>query len=129
MTNYNKRDINAQDEYGNTRLHLIVKNKRFLTQAEIENILRQHPNPFIKNNNGMTPRLLAELLGYTSHASTLAAYESSYKEDLDRKRFELIGNLVEILPNITTSKFVTQTPDEQKFAMLKRQLQQINQHS
>ena len=129
LENYNPKDINEQDGNGNTLLHLIAEKKPILTQAGIANILRQNPDPFIKNNHGMTPRLLAELLGHTSHAAALAAYESSYKEDLDEKRYRLIGNLLDMLPAVATSKFVVNPDCQKRFIELAQQLQQINQRN
>ncbi|MBR4927760.1 MAG: hypothetical protein IKY98_05480 [Alphaproteobacteria bacterium] len=122
-------NINQQNAEGDTLLHQIVSQNTLLTRSDTINILKRHPDPFIMNNNGMTPRLLAELLGRTSHAVALAAYESSYKENLDRKRFQLIGDMLEVLPTLATSKYVINEENKQKFAKLRQQFQQINQRN
>ena len=122
-------NINKQDGCGDTLLHRIVRQKIYLSPSQIGEILKRHPDPYILNNNGMTPRLLAEWLGHASHAAALAAYESSYKENLDRKRFQLIGDMLEVLPTLTTSKYIVREENKQKFEKLRQQFQQINQRS
>jgi len=71
-------NINAQDARGDTLLHKLVKTE-FVPQA-LPHILKRNPNPFVENNDGMTPRMLAVWCGATSQAAFLAAYEASYTE-------------------------------------------------
>lgn len=74
--------INAQDEWGDTLLHKLVKTD-YVPYA-LPCILKRDPNPFIKNNDAMTPRMLALWRGNTSQAAFLAAYEASYTEKQHR---------------------------------------------
>ena len=79
-------NINAQDARGDTLLHKLVKTE-FVPQA-LPHILKRNPNPFVENNDGMTPRMLAVWCGATSQAAFLAAYEASYAEKQHRFHVE-----------------------------------------
>ena len=85
--------VDAQDKYGNTLLHYIAKfptrikirkksmyhKNEIITDFDLKTILPFNPNPFIKNNNGFTPRMDAEENQNSQLARQLAAYESSYQ--------------------------------------------------
>ena len=71
-------NINAQDDRGDTLLHKLVKTE--YVPCALPSILKRNPNPFIENNDAMTPRMLAVWRGATSQAAFLAAYEASYAE-------------------------------------------------
>ncbi len=88
--------IDAQDKYGNTLLHYIAKfptrikirkkstyyeNQHVITDFDLKAILPFNPNPFVKNNNGFTPRMEAEENPNSQLARQLSAYESSYQAD------------------------------------------------
>ena len=87
--------IDAQDKYGNTLLHYIAKfptrikirtesiyhKNKIITDFDLKAILPFNPNPFVKNNNGFTPRMEAEENPNSQLARQLAAYESSYQAD------------------------------------------------
>ena len=87
--------IDAQDKYGNTLLHYIAKfptrikirkksmyhKNEIITDFDLKTILPFNPNPFIKNNNGFTPRMEAEENQNSQFARQLSAYESSYQAD------------------------------------------------
>lgn len=86
--------VDAQDKYGNTLLHYIAKfptrikirkkstyyeTQHVITDFDLKTILPFNPNPFVKNNNGFTPRMEAEETPNSQFARQLAAYESSYQ--------------------------------------------------
>ena len=86
--------VDAQDKYGNTLLHYIAKfptrikirtesiyykGQHILSDFDLKTILPFNPNPFIKNNNGFTPRMDAEENPNLQLARQLSAYESSYQ--------------------------------------------------
>ena len=86
--------VDAQDKYGNTLLHYIAKfptrikirkksthyeNQHVITDFDLKAILPFNPNPFVKNNNGFTPRMEAEENPNSQLARQLSAYESSYQ--------------------------------------------------
>ncbi len=86
--------VDAQDKYGNTLLHYIAKfptrikirtesiyykGQHVITDFDLKTILPFNPNPFIKNNNGFTPRMDAEENPHLQLARQLSAYESSYQ--------------------------------------------------
>lgn len=77
-----KLDINAQDKCGDTLLHKLAKTA--FVPIYLGNILKRNPNPFVENNDGMTPRMLAVWASNPEQASFLAAYEVSYKEKQSR---------------------------------------------
>lgn len=96
-------DINAQNEKGDTLLHVVLNcfplRGGNTIQAglpnERENVLdvlylttQYHPNPFIKNNDNMTPSMVAAQLRHTNEWQLLSSYEQSYqaeKQDLIAK--------------------------------------------
>ena len=78
-------NINAQDGRGDTLLHKLVKTE-YVPYA-LPSILKRNPNPFIENNDAMTPRMLAVWRGAISQAAFLAAYEASYTEK--QRRFQV----------------------------------------
>ena len=86
--------VDAQDKDGNTLLHYIAKfptrikirkkstyyeTQHVITDFDLKAILPFNPNPFVKNNNGFTPRMEAEETPNSQLARQLAAYESSYQ--------------------------------------------------
>jgi hypothetical protein len=86
--------VDAQDKYGNTLLHYIAKfptrikirtksiyyiGEYILSDFDLKTIMPFNPNPFVKNNNGFTPRMEAEENPNSQFARQLAAYESSYQ--------------------------------------------------
>ena len=87
--------IDAQDKYGNTLLHYIAKfptrikirkksmyyKNEIITDFDLKAILPFNPNPFVKNNNGFTPRMEAEENPNSQLARQLSAYEASYQAD------------------------------------------------
>jgi len=87
--------IDAQDKYGNTLLHYMAKfptrikirtksmyhKNEIITDFDLKAILPFNPNPFVKNNNGFTPRMEAEENPNCQLARQLSAYESSYQAD------------------------------------------------
>ena len=79
-------NLNAQNKQGNTLLHLLVSTRFVPNEIGVANIFKHHPDPFIENKNGMTPRMLAVWLGHSSQAAFLAAYETSYAER--QRRFQ-----------------------------------------
>ena len=84
--------VNSQDENGNTLLHLLILPIK-IEGLQLNDVLTYNPNPFIKNNNGFTPRMCA--IQYKHHKVThfahfrpaqaeyytdmLSAYESTYQ--------------------------------------------------
>lgn len=78
-------NINAQDARGDTLLHKLVKTE--YVPCALPSILKRNPNPFIENNDAMTPRMLAVWRGATSQDAFLAAYEASYAEK--QRRFQV----------------------------------------
>ena len=78
-------NINAQDARGDTLLHKLVKTE--YVPCALPSILKRNPNPFIENNDAMTPRMLAVWRGAVSQAAFLAAYEASYAEK--QRRFQV----------------------------------------
>ena len=88
--------VDAQDKYGNTLLHYIAKfptrikirkkstyyeTQHVITDFDLKAILPFNPNPFVKNNNGFTPRMETEENPNSQLARQLSAYESSYQAD------------------------------------------------
>ena len=93
-----KYNVNAQNMDGDTLLHIAVKSGnlrghntvQYKTEQEggptPENVFdiayltgRFNPNPFIKNNQGMTPSMLAAHLKLTSAWQFLSSYERAYE--------------------------------------------------
>ncbi len=74
--------IDSQDEEGNTLLHHLVNPSVIIQGLSLKEILQYNPNPYIKNKDGLTPRLF--LLADESFAdkesvqNILAAHEQSY---------------------------------------------------
>lgn len=84
--------VNSQDGNGNTLLHLLILPIK-IEGLQLQDVLAYNPNPFIKNNNGFTPRMCA--IQYKHHEVTniahlhpaqteyyddmLSAYESTYQ--------------------------------------------------
>lgn len=104
-----KNNVNAQNVDGDTLLHFVVKSgnlrghntAQYKTQQEggatPENVfdiayLTAHfePNPFIKNNQGMTPSMLAAHLKLTSAWQFLSSYERSYAVACQARIFNVI---------------------------------------
>lgn len=79
-------NLNAQNEQGNTLLHQLVLTE--FVPFGIENVLKRHPNPFIENQDGMTPRMLAVWHNHMPQANFLAAYEESYKTHEQQRQFK-----------------------------------------
>ena len=99
-----KCDVDGQNSDGDTLLHIAVKSgnlrghntAQYKTEQEggatPENVfdiayLTAHftPNPFIKNNQGMTPSMLAAHLKLTSAWQFLSSYEHSYEAKCQAK--------------------------------------------
>lgn len=88
-----KYSVDAQNADGDTLLHIVVKSGNLRGHNTIqegnlnpENMFdiayltgRFNPNPFIKNNQGMTPSMLAAHLKLTSAWQFLSSYERSYE--------------------------------------------------
>lgn len=104
-----KYSVDAQNADGDTLLHIVVKSGnlrghntiQYKTEQEggatPENVfdiayLTGHfnPNPFIKNNQGMTPGMLAAHLKLTSAWQFLSSYERSYEAKCQAKIFDAI---------------------------------------
>jgi ankyrin repeat protein len=69
-----KSDINAVNNKGETPLHKAVKGAHMAT---VELLLEAGPDPTIENNEGRTPRELAEELELFGIARVLSAYDES----------------------------------------------------
>ncbi len=104
-----KYNVDAQNTDGDTILHIVVKSGnlrghntvQYKTEQEggptPENVfdiayLTGHfnPNPFIKNNQGMTPSMLAAHLKLTSAWQFLSSYERAYEA---KCQAEILGEL------------------------------------
>ena len=97
-------DVNAQNSDGDTLLHIAVKSGNLRGHNTIqegnlnpENMFdlayltgRFNPNPFIKNNQGMTPSMLAAHLKLTSAWQFLSSYERSYEAKCQAAIFDAI---------------------------------------
>lgn len=111
-------DVNGQDANGDTLLHIVVKSDHFRGHNTIqegnekpENVfdlayLTNHfsPNPFVRNNQGMTPAMLASHLKLTSSWQFLNSYERSYIVRSPSRVIEKISvkckNLFECMPKV-----------------------------
>lgn len=103
-------DLNAQNEYGNTLLHVLAYTQ-FVPNG-IANVLKRYPDPFIENQSGMTPRMLAEWHKHTSQAAFLAAYEASYAEKQRRFQVECQSDAIERLADMIHCNETVWTRDE-----------------
>lgn len=103
-------NINTQDVRGDTLLHKLVKTG-FVPSA-LPCILKRNPNPFIENNDGMTPRMLAVWRGATSQAAFLAAYEASYTEKQRRFQVKCQAEVFEALSDMIHCNNTVWTRDE-----------------
>ncbi len=85
-------DVNHKDLYGNTLLHLVASHTVFSNlsqeqsrQNQYENVLDVptiiswfKPNPFVKDNTGLTASFLAAYYGNTKEHAMLLSYENAY---------------------------------------------------
>lgn len=99
-----KYSVDAQNADGDTLLHIVVKSGNLRGHNTIqegnlnpENMFdiayltgRFNPNPFIKNNQGMTPSMLAAHLKLTSAWQFLSSYERSYEAKCQAAIFDAI---------------------------------------
>ena len=99
-----KYSVDAQNAVGDTLLHIVVKSGNLRGHNTIqegnlnpENMFdiayltgRFDPNPFIKNNQGMTPSMLAAHLKLTSAWQFLSSYERSYEAKCQAAIFDAI---------------------------------------
>lgn len=75
----NPQLINSVDKNGNTLLHILIAHNKDIQGLTFNDIITYHPNPFIKNKEGLTPHMMltsADVLNVQ-----LSAYESSYQAD------------------------------------------------
>ena len=127
-------DVNTQSKTGKTLLHLFVAKQlvayqdhlnhppKFIRPAyqDIEKaslisfIATRHPNPFIKDNDGCTPSLLAAQNGETKSHQILVSYENSYQASCIA---EAISSLSEIMQGIHYKKAeeLVQAEDSQEY--------------
>lgn len=63
--------VNSQDGDGDTLLHLLILPIQ-IKGLQLKDVLAYNPNPFIKNNDGFTPRMCA--IQYKHHEITKIAY-------------------------------------------------------
>lgn len=108
----NSADVNGQNKIGDTLLHVVLNNFVLRSHNTIEasrfspeNVLdvlyltTQHkPNPFIKNNQGLTPSMLAAELKHTAEWQLLSSYENVY---LAQQNAKLMANLNQLTENLT----------------------------
>ena len=96
-------DIDAQNEKGDTLLHVALNcfalrggntiqaglpNERETVLDVLYLTTKHHPNPFIKNNDNLTPSMLAAQTRLTNEWQILSSYERLYqaeKQDLQAK--------------------------------------------
>ena len=85
-------DVDGQNKDGDTLLHIVLKNGKIRThntvcdgQLRFSDVLdanylvtKHHPNPFIKNKDGLTPSMLAAKLKLTAEWQFLSSYEQAY---------------------------------------------------
>lgn len=96
-------DVDAQNEKGDTLLHVALNcfalrggntiqaglpNERETVLDVLYLTTKHHPNPFIKNNDNLTPSMLAAQTRLTNEWQMLSSYERAYqaeKQDLQAK--------------------------------------------
>lgn len=114
-------DVNTQSKTGKTLLHLFVAKQLVAYQDHLNHppkfirpsyqdiektslisfIATRQPNPFIKDNDGCTPSLLAAQNGETKSHQILVSYENSYQAG---RIAEAISSLGEIMQGIHYKK-------------------------
>lgn len=84
--------IDSQDEDGNTLLHHFANPKVAVKGFSLRELLQYNPNPYVKNNDGLTPRLLLisdEICGDKEYIKdVLEAHEQSYISTETGKLFQ-----------------------------------------
>lgn len=74
--------IDSQDEEGNTLLHHLVDPKAMVNGLNLKEVLQYNPNPYVKNKEGLTPRLVLlsdeTCFDKNYEQDVLSAYEQSY---------------------------------------------------
>ena len=74
--------IDSQDEEGNTLLHHLVDPKAVVNGLNLKEVLQYNPNPYVKNKEGLTPRLVLlsdeACFDKNYEQDVLSAYEQSY---------------------------------------------------
>ncbi len=66
--------IDSQDEEGNTLLHHLVDPKAVVNGLNLKEVLQYNPNPYVKNKEGLTPRLVL--------LSDEACFDKNYEQDI-----------------------------------------------
>ena len=74
--------IDSQDEEGNTLLHHLVDPKAVVNGLNLKEVLQYNPIPYVKNKEGLTPRLVLlsdeACFDKNYEQDVLSAYEQSY---------------------------------------------------
>jgi ankyrin repeat protein len=71
LTQSGQAEINAQDDWGDTPLHLVIRHRRPL--EDVTALLRAGANPNVRNQQGLTPAYEALCLGQESVFDAIAA--------------------------------------------------------
>lgn len=101
--------IDSQDEEGNTLLHHLVDPKAVVKGLSLKEVLQFNPNPYIKNSDGLTPRVM--LLSDETNEDKknthdlLEAYEQSYISTETGKIFQGIILLMSKMNEQEESEF------------------------
>lgn len=108
--------IDSQDEEGNTLLHHLIDPKVVVKGLSLKEVLQFNPNPFIKNSEGFTPRVM--LLSDESNVDkqnskdVLEAYEQSYISSETGKIFQgIVLLMTKGKEDQTASSFVSYQED------------------
>ena len=111
----NGADVNLQDKNGNTLLHIVAGSKKIKTyNAYIHMTLETHakfkeeytldlplligqynPNPFIKNNQGLTASFVAAMNDLKKESQMVIAYESAYKAKAHSEAFKAMSDIIQ----------------------------------
>lgn len=90
--------IDSQDEEGNTLLHHLMDPKAVVHGLNLKEVLQYNPNPYVKNKEGLTPRLLLlsdeTCLDKNYEQEVLSAYEQSYMSTQTAEIFKGIVLLI-----------------------------------
>lgn len=92
-----RQDVDVQDEKGDTLLHHFIRNsdgKNVDHKEMLSHILQDRPNPFIANNDGITPMECLTADNAVDFAPVLARYTSDYNKNMGSQLRELISYAV-----------------------------------
>ena len=117
----NGEDVNIQTKSGKTLLHAVLSSKMIAYNewakkyydsdpkkfADFEPLdikyltTKFRPNPFARDNNGLTPSMKALEKGLKNEFRWLLSYENAYQSEKQAQALEALALLAQLVPNST----------------------------